>query len=122
MCKLTELCILNGRFGADKNVGKTTFDNKSTIDYAMCSPNLFANITEFSIDIFDRLLSDKHCPIKLTINVDNTKVSEQMPNNTNDNSGSPIVEKVKWSDSRVEDYEKAFDINKIMENKDIYNL
>ena len=113
MCKLTELCILNGRFGADKNVGKTTFDNVSTIDYAMCSPNLFANITEFSIDTFDRLLSDKHSPINLTINVDNTKISKQMPNNINDNRGSPIVEKVKWNDSREEDYEKAFDMNEI---------
>ena len=36
-----------------------------------------------------------------------------MPNNINDNRGSPIVEKVKWNDSREEDYEKAFDMNEI---------
>ena len=113
MCKLTEICIINGRFGADKNVGKTTFDNKSTIDYAMCSPSLFANITEFSIDTFDRLLSDKHSPINLTINVDITNVDKQMPNNTDVNIVSPIVNKVKWNDGRVEDYEKAFDMNEI---------
>ena len=32
MCKLTEICIINGRFGADKNVGKTTYNSVSTID------------------------------------------------------------------------------------------
>ena len=107
MCKLTEICILNGRFGTDKNIGIFTFDNKSTIDYAMCSPNLFANITDFSIDTFDRLLSDKHSPINLTINVDITNVDKQMPNNTNVNIDSPIVNKVKWIDSKSEDYKKS---------------
>ena len=116
MCKLTELCILNGRFGADKNLGKTTYDNVSTIDYAMCTPNLFANITDFSVDIFDRLLSDIHSPINITINVGNKNGDIQNSTNStnsNDNIGKPIVDKVKWDDSREEDYKKAFDMNKI---------
>ena len=112
MCKLTELCILNGRFGADRNIGKNTFDNKTTIDYGICSPDLFSNIVDFSVDIFDRLLSDKHNPVTITINVDNTKIFKQNTIKTNDIT-IPMVEKVKWDDSREGDYEKEFDMNKI---------
>ena len=53
MCQVNELCILNGRFGTDKNLGKNTFGAVSTIDYAMCTPDLFAYINDFTVDIFD---------------------------------------------------------------------
>ena len=112
MCKLTELCILNGRFGADKNVGKNTFDNKTTIDYIICSPDLFSNIIDFSVDIFDRLLSDKHNPLNITINVDSTNTYKQKTINTK-NVTIPIVDKVKWNDGKEGDYEDGFDMNDI---------
>ena len=113
MCQVNELCILNGRFGTDKNLGKNTFGAVSTIDYAMCTPDLFAYINDFTVDIFDRLLSDKHCPIIVTINVDNTKIVNQKPANTRDNITNPIVEKVKWDDSKKMDYKEGFDMDKI---------
>ena len=40
MCMLQELCIVNGRIGSDKNIGKHTFNYQSTIDYVICMPFL----------------------------------------------------------------------------------
>ena len=77
----------------------------------MCSPDLFANIKDFSVDIFDQLLSDKHNPINITMNVNNSKTDKQKPNNVNETNS--IVDKVKWDDSRRKEYEKGFDMNKI---------
>ena len=59
------------------------------------------------------MLSDKHCPIIVTINVDNTKIVNQKPANTRDNITNPIVEKVKWDDSKKMDYKEGFDMDKI---------
>ena len=41
MCKCHELCIANGRIGADKGIGHKTCGNKSTIDYLICTPDIF---------------------------------------------------------------------------------
>ena len=79
----------------------------------MCSPDLFANIHDFSVDTFDRLLSDKHCPINITINVENNNINKQRCVDTDDNIANPIVEKVKWDDKKEEDYKREFDMNKI---------
>ena len=63
MCRGLDLHIVNGRFGSDYKNGRFTCDNKSTIDYVICSPDLFLNIDEFSVDLYDNLMSDKHSPI-----------------------------------------------------------
>ena len=64
LCQCHELCIINGRFGDDKNIGNTTCDDKSVVDYVLCTPELLENITHFTVDSFDPLLSDKHKPIQ----------------------------------------------------------
>ena len=40
LCKCHDLCIVNGRIGSDKNIGNTTFDGTSLIDYVICTPIL----------------------------------------------------------------------------------
>ena len=61
LCKCNEFCIVNGRFGSDKSIGKTTFHDKSTVDYVICTPDILPSITDFVVDTFDRLLFTKKC-------------------------------------------------------------
>ena len=53
LCKITELCIVNGRIGSDKDIGNTTCAEKSTIDYVLCTPDLLPNLTDYTVDLFD---------------------------------------------------------------------
>ena len=63
LCLCHELVIINGRFGDDKNIGKTTCDDKSTVDYMIGTSDLIEKITNFTVDTFDPLYSDKHKPV-----------------------------------------------------------
>ena len=71
MCQSFDLRIVNGRVGSDQNIGKYTCFNKnggcSAIDYAILSKRLFPLVQDFNVDVFDRCLSDVHCPIMLTL-------------------------------------------------------
>ena len=95
MCKFSEICIVNGRVGYDKLVGSFTLDNTSTIDYAICSPDLLSCITDFKVDIFDPLLSDKHNPICITINTVRDKKQPDKPSENIPESNSSFI-KCKW--------------------------
>ena len=112
MCKFSEICIVNGRVGYDKLVGSFTLDNTSTIDYAICSPDLLSCITDFKVDIFDPLLSDKHNPICITINTVRDKKQPDKPSENIPESNSSFI-KCKWDKDKKDDYEKSFDMNKI---------
>ena len=70
MCKIHDLCILNGRFGKDKNIGTYTcytHNGASCIDYVLMSCSLLTHINDFKVHDFDSLLSDTHCPISLSL-------------------------------------------------------
>jgi len=49
LCKQNNLYIANGRIGEDKNVGKTTCNDSSVIDYLILSSNSFQIIRDFDI-------------------------------------------------------------------------
>lgn len=72
LCKSLDVHIVNGRFGDDFEVGKMTCDNSSTIDYVIASSEFFPKVSNFHVDIFDKLLSDKHNPICLSLSFKNT--------------------------------------------------
>ena len=79
LCKSLGLLIVNGRVGRDRLLGRTTCEqstkqgiSKSTIDYATASYTLFKYILDFHVDIFDKTLSDVHCPISITLANSNT--------------------------------------------------
>ena len=66
LCKLSDLKIANGRIGTGKSIGSYTCHTprgSSTIDYAILSMGLFPYIVDFYIDIYDKCLSDVHCPV-----------------------------------------------------------
>ena len=77
MCKLLELIIVNGRVGSDRNCGSKTFGESSTLDYFICSPDLFPKLKECKVDIQCSLLSDKHKPIYVDLDID----AEYIPSN-----------------------------------------
>ena len=47
MCKHLDLYIVNGRCGDDKDVGKTTSKNISTVDYCIVTKDIFDKIEQF---------------------------------------------------------------------------
>ena len=99
MCKLHELCIINGRIGLDKNVGDLTCARASTVDYMICSPDLLHKIEDFTIAIFDPLLLDKHSPIHISINLENNShVSSSTT--TDENNAEEYITKCKWDNSK----------------------
>ena len=63
MCRSLNLHMLNGRYGADNEIGKTTCKNSSTVDYVIFSEKLSEIISDFDILEFDGTLSDIHCPV-----------------------------------------------------------
>ena len=112
LCKLQELCIINGRIGSDKNVGDFTCAGASTVDYMICSPDLLHNIEDFTINIFDPLQSDKHCPIKLKIDLKN-KGDESRPSSTVETSPERFITKCKWDNSKRIEFQNSFDESQI---------
>ena len=69
LCRVHDLSIMNGRVGADRGVGAFTCADASVIDYVIASPQLFKHVQKFEIDKFDSLLSDKHCPVNVTLHL-----------------------------------------------------
>ena len=70
LCKSFDLKIVNGRVGDDKNIGNFTChkpSGKSVVDYAVVSDCLAPHIVNFNVDMFDKSLSDVHCPISLCL-------------------------------------------------------
>ena len=83
MCNVHDLCIVNGRFGSDKNIGNTTCADVSTIDYVICTPDLFPKITDFTIDTFCDSLSDIHKPIIVNVNITRNQMHANNPIQSN---------------------------------------
>ena len=79
-CKVSNMKIVNGRFGHDKGIGDFTFngtrDRNSTIDYCLVSPDLGPHIQNFEVHPFDKDYSDYHCPIILTLNASHIVTTE----------------------------------------------
>ena len=92
MCQSFDLRIVNGRAGSDHTIGKYTCFNKnggrSTVDYAM-SKRLFPLVKDFNVDIFDRCLSDVHCPIMLTLQSEDILNSDSLRNESREARTGP---------------------------------
>ena len=71
--KLIDLCcncdifIMNGRIGADKDIGRTTCQDKSLIDYVIGSPDVLCSCNDLRVEDFNPLFSDVHNPISISL-------------------------------------------------------
>ena len=90
LCQSSDLKILNGRAGQDRGVGNHTcfaqdsngnFYGLSTIDLCLASTNGLRYVHDFEIDTFDRMLSDRHTPVCLTLDL-NQKHDKPQPLST----------------------------------------
>ena len=73
--RLIEMCrclnvIINNRFGKDKQIGKKTCKDSSTVDYIIISNNLAEYVSDFYALDFDPILSDIHCPVSSAIKIE----------------------------------------------------
>ena len=100
LCKATDLKILNGRVGKDRDIGKyTCFTGmgRSTIDYCLSSPSLIEHIVNFEIEDFDRAVSDAHCGINVGI-IHSTSNRSIEPNHEQPHDENVISFSLKWDD------------------------
>ena len=85
LCHTFDLCILNGRAGSDNGVGDfTSFNidlktNSATgagvVDYCLADVDAFGKVTEFYVDSFDPLLSDRHAPICVSFDLESESLA-----------------------------------------------
>ena len=113
MCKCLELCVLNGRSGSDINIGNVTCADASTVDYMICTPDLLHKISDFYIDCFDPLLSDKHNPVHASIQLTNRQSNLKVSQNIDETIHKNHKAKCKWDDSKQCEYQISFDEDKI---------
>ena len=67
ICKSSDLFILNGRLGQDRDQPKTTCKDRSTIDYFIASAYTIEHISNLVINELSSLFSDQHCGISVTL-------------------------------------------------------
>ena len=107
MCKNMGVVIVNGRFGADRGVGKTTCDGKSVVDYILCSPKLLYYIICFEVDDFCYLRSDKHNALNMTLKSKNLKTDKDQ------DAVRGNVTRTKWKDELENDFIQAMNEDQI---------
>ena len=109
LCKNNELYIVNGRVGKDRNIGRLTCKNSSVVDYMLCSPELFSQIHDFEVKEFRMEFSDAHCPISVSICMENEGDPEHMEETASDTVKMPI--KARWLENNKQNF-----INNLSEN------
>ena len=78
LCKIRDMLIVIGRVGSDNNIGNytcTTYNGKSTIDYATADAKTITKIYSFDILGFDPSLSDVHMPTTKNVDFRNKTVA-----------------------------------------------
>ena len=131
-CVVHNICILNGRFGQDKQGDFTCFNHnlgKSVIDYAIVSPKLLDHVADFKVNEFDKLLSDTHCAITLDLKsinrIENAEEklieNEGLRDDTNNNRQSNPVYYLKWGKNMPENFKKEFNENDVEELNHLLN-
>merc|ERR1711874_481023 len=81
-------------------------------DYMICSPDLLHKIEDFTIGIFYPLLSDKHSPLKVSINLENNSQENSSPM-TDERNVEECITKCKWDNSKKVEFQNSFDESKI---------
>ena len=83
ICKIYDLCIINGRKTGDLVGNYTSFQpgGNSVIDYSIVSQSLFYDILSFNVGEFNPWISD-HCPIHQTVKLCNTTREGDKQDNT----------------------------------------
>ena len=134
-CKELNLHIVIGRFGNDSKIGKFTYGDTSTVDYVIVSPELFYQIDDFNVDVFDSFMSDKHKPIWVKFAFSNVsgnskKISSyKLSDNDAINKTEKLeLRKVTWQNEKRFDFIDSFnedimyDLLKVLDGIDVCEM
>ena len=113
ICKNNNLSILNGRFGADKNVGNYTFRRTSVIDYVISSLQGLNILKNFNITELDRLYSDGHSLLSFEIML-------QKPN-THDKKRRQNIEYPVWENTKAQSFVDKINLLKLQDIMDQFS-
>ena len=91
MSKFTNIRFVNGRCGTDANIGKSTCNSGSVVDYVLLSDVNFPKVRHFDILEFDPLLSDVHCVLELCLNFESLNLPEAVNISSNDDEHHVIT-------------------------------
>ena len=100
-CKMCNLKILNGRLGADANIGKYTcyvYNGSSTVDYFMSSAVLFDIVYDLQVKDINEF--SYHCLVELQLRLSNN------PRQTTVRK----AEKVTWDAEKIITIDKIFPV------------
>ena len=73
LCCNCDIFIMNGHIREDKNIGETTCQDKSLIDYAIGSSDVLCACNDLRVEDFNLLFSDVHNPISISLKKISTK-------------------------------------------------
>ena len=118
LCKTTDLKIVNGRMGHDKNKGQITCRTgmgNSSIDYAVISKDMIPMINDFLVDDYDRSLSDSHSGLRLNIVTSSDKFSSLSESEINEQQTeiNDLSFSITWDRDKKGEFASNFDENEI---------
>ena len=128
-CLSSNFFILNGRCGLDKNIGKTTCNDKTVIDYALLTYDSLEQLCpSIYVHDFSVLLSDVHCALTVTLTLKNERrvatnendrrneVSNETEHQATNNTmySVPVNERPKrWDNSKASDFISSINIRSL---------
>ena len=83
LCKCSNLCILNGRIGSDRGIGKftrTDTTGNSVVDYVVATPKLSDFINHFMVH--SKFPESDHVPITFAIKLNKSRYDVNKPHHT----------------------------------------
>ena len=130
-CKTENFKIVNGRFGADKFLGRATCfkGQPSVTDHAIVCDKMFKRVTDFCVGIYDPNMSDFHAPFSIIFDISDIPLivtdddSDQHVSSESDNimfQNAPNMKFV-WNQNIKENFRSLaskIDVNKFVEKLD----
>ena len=120
LCKITELSILNGRFGV--NTGDFTCYTgmgNSAIDYLVVSKEIIPFLSDFNIEPFERTLSDTHCALSLELS--GKKQMQTKHDHHANKKGNYLTFDLRWDSDKRDDFLNNFNHESINEFDSLLN-
>ena len=98
-CITENFKIINGRFGADRFLGRATCfkGQPSVTDHAIACDKMFKRVTDFHVGLFDPNMSDFHAPISVTFDISDSALSS-----INEDSTESLID-----DSEMQNFQNA---------------
>lgn len=98
-CKNANLFILNGRFGKIEQNMSFTCQNRSTVDYVLCTSYSFSMLKDLTVLDFNNMFSDAHCPISLTLQMNPEHPEDKSKDKYNITQNNIIINQ--WNHKKI---------------------